>query len=188
MSGPTVPEAEWDCVSTRDTECRGSRQPRGKPGVGQTTSHPGTAHWQGRWVPPKPWGCAHQGCTLKPPPAPWGVSHQVFRRLGGAELGPAQVRSAQELGDRPLHLEVHLDAVVAHLGLPHLQDRGAPPRSHSGYDGSLRAQVQQIPGDPLGAPALSTLRPLDPWTRYLQGLLRTQNKQVGAEALRGVKL
>lgn len=73
-------------------------------------------------------------------------------------------------------------------GCPICRTGVPPPRSHSGYDGSLRAQVQQIPGESLGAPALSTLRPLDPWTRYLQGLLRTQNKQVGAEALRGVKL
>lgn len=52
-------------------------------------------------------------------------SHQVVRGLGGTQLGPAQVRSAQKLGDRPLGLEVHLDAVLAHLRLPHLREAGS---------------------------------------------------------------
>lgn len=58
--------------------------------------------------------------------APQTVSHQVFCGLGGTQLGPAQVRSAQKLGDGPFHLEVHLDAVLAHLWLPHLQENAQP--------------------------------------------------------------
>ena len=54
------------------------------------------------------------------------ASHHVFRGLGGTQLGPAQVRPAQKLGDRPLHLEVHLDAVFTHLPLPHLRENRAP--------------------------------------------------------------
>ena len=53
-------------------------------------------------------------------------SHHVFRGLGGTQLGPAQVRPAQKLGDRPLHLEVHLDTVFTHLPLPHLREHRAP--------------------------------------------------------------
>jgi hypothetical protein len=33
--------------------------------------------------------------------------------------------SAQELGDRPLHLEVHLDAVFTYLSLSHLRENMA---------------------------------------------------------------
>ena len=55
------------------------------------------------------------------------ASHHVFGGLGGTQLGPAQVRSAQKLGDRPLHLEVHPDAVLAHLRLPHLCKNTDPP-------------------------------------------------------------
>lgn len=56
------------------------------------------------------------------------ASHQVFRGLGGTQLGPAQVRPAQKLGDRPFHLEVHLDAVLTHLPLPHLCENRDPER------------------------------------------------------------
>lgn len=64
-----------------------------------------------------------------------GPSHQVVRGLGGAQLGPAQVRSAQKLGDGPLGLEVHLDAVLAHRRLPHLQGAGPGGVSEAGFGG-----------------------------------------------------
>lgn len=78
------------------------------------------------------------------------------------------MRAAQELGDRPLHLEVHLYAVGAHLGLPHLREDTSREDQGQGGAGGLRL-------GPRRDPALTRCWDLPPKELPLSPAQRTQN-------------